>query len=491
VLDEDEAPHAFLEECVRAMKAEETSHFYVDPAALPAELAEAARAALPDGGGGADGGAAAPRVGVKVSLLSFDNPKARWDLPDAAAKRAAALALKDSGNKWFKEGELARAQRRYKGAADMCESDAELGVDVLVPVCNNRSAVAAKQEDWAAVQQFADTALGHDAENAKALWRRGVARTKLEDFEGAAADLKRLLEADPKNREGRKAYAELQAAKKARKAKEKATFGGLFDKLAGFASENRPKGERKGGDFGDDDYDDDDGDYDDGADSPDPVHDGPLPQVFFDVARGGEPLGRVRMVLYADTVPRTAENFRALCTGEKGKCSADGAHADVPLHYKGCAFHRVIGGFMIQGGDFTMGDGTGGESIYGAKFEDEAFLDRHRGAGLLSMANAGPGTNGSQFFITLGATPHLDGKHVVFGRVVEGQDVVELIGATPTDGNDKPKSEVVITDCGELEPYELAPPVELAPTGADGAAADDAAEAAAAADDTAPADDAQ
>merc|ERR1719502_1959598 len=475
------------------MKAEETSHFYVDPAALPAELAEAARAALPDGGGGSDGGAAAPRVGVKVSLLSFDNPKAHWDLPDAAAKRAAALALKDSGNKWFKEGELARAQRRYKGAADMCESDAELGVDVLVPVCNNRSAVAAKQEDWAAVQQFADTALGHDAENAKALWRRGVARTKLEDFEGAAADLKRLLEADPKNREGRKAYAELQAAKKARKAKEKATFGGLFDKLAGFASDNRPKEKSAGGydDYGGDYGDDYGDDFGAAADEPDPVHEGALPQVYFDLALGDETLGRVKMVLYADTVPKTAENFRALCTGEKGECT--GANAGTPLCYKGCGFHRVIPGFMIQGGDFTQGNGMGGESIYGEKFEDEAFLDKHRGPGLLSMANSGPGTNGSQFFITVAPTAHLDGKHVVFGRVIEGMDIVTKIENTPTDAQDKPKTAVTIVDCGELEPYELAPPVELPPEGdAPGDdAMDDAAEVAAAADDTAPADDAQ
>jgi len=488
VLDEDQAPYAFLEEAVAAMKLEETAHFYVAREKLPESLAAAADAALPEGEG-ADGA----KVAVKVTLAAMENPKAHWDMPDADAKRKAALDLKDSGNKWFKAGALERANRRYRSAAEIAEADAAaLGAEVLVPVCNNRAAVATKLGEWDDVLSFCGTCLEHDAANAKALWRRGVARTKLEDFEGAAADLKALLAADPKNREGRKAYADLQAAKKAYKAKEKAAFGGLFDKLAGFASDNRPKDAKAGGG-----YDDGYGDYDDGyddddgapADAPDPVHVGLLPRVYFDLAIGGEAIGRVTMVLYADTVPKTAENFRALCTGEKGDCEGK---PETPLHYKGCSFHRVIPGFMIQGGDFTNGDGTGGESIYGAKFADEAFLDKHRGAGLLSMANAGPGTNGSQFFITAAATPHLDGRHVVFGRVLEGMDVVAKVENTPTDANDKPKAEVTIVDCGELEPYECAPPADDAPpAGGESALADDAAEAAAAEDDCAPADDAQ
>lgn len=170
------------------------------------------------------------------------------------------------------------------------------------------------------------------------------------------------------------------------------------------------------------------------------------PRVFFDVTAGGKPLGRVTMELYADLVPKTAENFRALCTGEKGL-----GKTGKPLHYKGSIFHRVIKQFMIQGGDFTAGDGTGGESIYGAKFEDEAFPKKHEKPFLLSMANAGPNTNGSQFFITTVATPHLDDKHVVFGQILNGKSVVRQIENTQTASGDKPLKELVIADCGQLE----------------------------------------
>ncbi|EAL65598.1 tetratricopeptide-like helical domain-containing protein [Dictyostelium discoideum AX4] len=172
-------------------------------------------------------------------------------------------------------------------------------------------------------------------------------------------------------------------------------------------------------------------------------------RVYFDIEIGGNKVGRIVMELFFDKTPKTAENFRALCTGEKG-IGKNGK----PLSYKGSGFHRVIKQFMIQGGDFTAGNGTGGESIYGEKFDDENFIAKHTKAGLLSMANSGPGTNGSQFFITTISTPHLDNKHVVFGKVIKGMSVVREIESQPTGANDKPIKDCIIMDCGELKEGE-------------------------------------
>ena len=169
-------------------------------------------------------------------------------------------------------------------------------------------------------------------------------------------------------------------------------------------------------------------------------------RVYFDLAVGELEVGRVVMEMFEDKVPKTCENFVGLCAGKKDEKSGR-----VFKPYMGTVFHRVIPNFMIQGGDYENGDGTGGECIWGGKFNDENFDGgEHVGAGVLSMANAGANTNGSQFFITLGDTPHLNGKHVVFGRVVEGLDIVHKLGSIRTDDNDRPLQDVMIIDCGRV-----------------------------------------
>jgi cyclophilin family peptidyl-prolyl cis-trans isomerase len=163
------------------------------------------------------------------------------------------------------------------------------------------------------------------------------------------------------------------------------------------------------------------------------------PKVAIDVSIGGVPAGTITFELFSDVVPKTAENFRVLCSGEQGE----------ELKYAGSPFHRIIPGFMIQGGDFTNGNGTGGKSIYGERFEDENFDLKHTEAGLLSMANAGPDTNGSQFFITVAPTPWLDGKHVVFGKVVDGMEVVEAMEKEGSRSG-RTKDPVVLERCRVL-----------------------------------------
>ena len=207
------------------------------------------------------------------------------------------------------------------------------------------------------------------------------------------------LDTFKENKTMRKEYDAIKKAAADAKKKEKATFGNMFKAMGSMYAEKKEVEK--------------------------PVKfEGPLPRVFFDVKMGEEALGRIEMELYPNVVPKTAENFRQLCTGEAGM-----GKKGKPLHYKGSTFHRVIPGFMLQGGDFTNGDGTGGESIYGEKFPDENFVQKHTKKYLLSMANSGKDTNGSQFFICLDDTPWLNGKHVVFGKVVSGAETIRAMAA--------------------------------------------------------------
>jgi peptidylprolyl isomerase len=355
-----------------------------------------------------------------VELIGFGPKKKEKYEMSSEEKLAEAGILKEAGTVAFKAGNFSEALSKYQDAENYCEGLDE--AQAIAIACNLNAAQAAiNLKDYPTAVTRSTAVLAKDPDNIKGLYRRAVARNHMGDPEKALEDLVVALELDPTNNPVK---IEIQKAKKAiqtAKAKAKAAYGNVFNKLSVY--DDKPQVQAA------------------------PGNDPNNPKVFFDISIKGEPKGRIVMQLFADTTPKTAENFRQLCTGE---CT-DLATTGQKKHYKGCSFHRVIPGFMIQGGDFTRGDGTGGESIYGEKFADENFIAKHTEGGLLSMANAGPGTNGSQFFITAQATPHLDNKHVVFGRVIEGMDVFRMLEETPTGAQDKPLDECTIADCGQLE----------------------------------------
>jgi len=365
---------------------------------------------------------------------------------------------KEEGNAAFKKGDYTEAAEKYQIAMEIrkhtgdsdtemedvdnekmkdaehedhtCTAPSDKAWEDMKTICElNYANLCLKTKNYKEAIVFCGKVLEKKEEstNTKALFRRGCARLALGLPEEAKADFISGAKAEPANKDFRVKVEECNARIQEAKMKAKSTFGGMFEKMHI---------------------------YDEKQDFLGPVEHNidALPKVYLDIKVGSAEPERMTFALYSDSVPRTAENFRALCTGEKGKTTqTDYYPEDTELCFKGSKFHRIIEGFMMQGGDFTNGDGTGGLSVYGSKFADENFRDSHTKKGLLSMANSGPGTNGSQFFVTFKETPHLDGKHVVFGEVIDGLELLDKIEQVETGDKDVPEEDVIIVDCGQLK----------------------------------------
>jgi peptidylprolyl isomerase len=299
----------------------------------------------------------------EVELLNFGpKKKEKWEYSEEE-KAAEGNKFKEQGTKFFQEKKFEEALNAYLEACEVTEGSAP-NESIHIASKSNAAQCCISLGRYADAMSFSTEVIKLQPNNVKALYRRGLAKNHLGLPEEALVDLNKALELEPDNKAAKAEIAKSRKLIADAKAKTKATFGGFFNKVSMYDDKATPvvAGTSKDN-----------------------------PKVFFDITIGGKYIGRMTFLLYSDVTPKTAMNFKCLCTGEKGKASTG-----QPLHFKGSSFHRVIKGFMIQGGDFTRGDGTGGESIYGEKFADENFKVKHTTGGLLSMANAGPGTNGSQ-----------------------------------------------------------------------------------------------
>lgn len=371
----------------------------------------------------------------EVELLGkHEKVKEKWEF-EYHERVEKAKILKDQGNELVKQGKTEQARKEcYAEGLSWIEDDPLDDTDInetarelrqlKLQLYSNLAMCDLKAQDWSQAIHNCNEALKIDQNNIKVLYRRASARFSYGILDDALRDVHQGLQIEPSNKDLKALELKIKAKEKANKQEEKKMYGNIFGKSGGLYAEKKVV-------------------VSEFTIPAAPISDNP--KVFFDITVGEGEARRIVFELFANVVPKTAENFRALCTGEKGV-----GKKGVPLTYKGSIFHRIISGFMMQGGDFTDGKGTGGESIYGLKFEDENFSIKHKIPGLLSMANSGPGTNGSQFFITFLETPHLDGKHVVFGRVIEGLDIVKDIEKVKTGQNDVPDTPVVISDCGQI-----------------------------------------
>lgn len=322
---------------------------------------------------------------------------------------------------------MKEAEGLYRDAIahlDTCKVDNEEIRKLKVTLYQNLSVALNFSGDYKETISMCSLALQIDEKAVKALYLRGIAHMKTQSFDEAGDDIKAAIKLNPQDKKLRAEFETLKTEKKKHSQSQQAAMAKFFSE----GIYNEKKVVKSAQNF-----------------SALPKFEKDNAQTFFDIAIGNEDdeekvKGRVVFELFTKQVPKTAENFRAICTGEKGD----------DYHYKGNIFHRVIQGFMAQGGDITNQNGTGGHSIYGHKFEDELIWYPHTHKGVLSMANAGPDTNGSQFFICFKDTPHLNNKHTIFGRVIAGYDIVEKMEANPTGAQDKPLKTVTIVDCGEL-----------------------------------------
>lgn len=334
-------------------------------------------------------------------------------------RRLMAVSAKEKGKVFFLAKEFEKAAKQYKNAIECVDWDkGEAESQVLVRDCqNNLTLLCMKQKKWKEGIGHADQVLAIEENNVKALMRRAKCYREMGELVQAEADLSKLRKILPKDKEVLREVQLVANARKKRFKKEKNMYKKMFQEVEFYKSEK--------------------------VELDDPNN----PKVFLKVTVGeDETQHEMHFTLYKSVVPKTVENFLSLCTGEKGMTMT--AKGQVPLSYKNSIFHRLIKGFMIQGGDFTNGNGTGGVSIYGEKFADENFKIKHTERGQLSMANAGPNTNGSQFFITFNDAVHLNDKHVVFGKLTHGMEVLDMLEDLETAAQDRPVKEVKIVDCG-------------------------------------------
>jgi len=361
-----------------------------------------------------------------IELIDFHDKKKSPNEMTSLENIEEATKLKEEGNAEFKKGNYEEACVKYNNAVLHISQSQQGGPDDdkiqdtqdLAKVCRlNLANASLKTKQWSVAIDNCTKVLETDENNTKALFRRGCALQACSLVEEAKKDFVAGAHIEPASKEFRHKIEECKTMQQEARKKEKATFGGLFNKIDMY-------GEKQTLVVSDHQYDQ-------------------LPKVFLDLQQGSGEIRRIVIVLFTDTVPKTAENFRALCTGEKGEDTKG-----LKMHFKGAIFHRIIKGFMMQGGDYENSNGTGGAAIYGDKFEDENFVDSHERRGLLSMANSGPNSNGSQFFILFQATPHLNGKHVVFGDVYKGLEFLDEFEQVECE-DDKPKEPVKIIDCGE------------------------------------------